>query len=83
MPLTFVVGSAALVFGGGLAPAVDAELRKRFAFPADDGEEYRSEPIEGTGWVQLQHRAAEALGDRKSTRLNSSHSAKSRMPSSA
>lgn len=62
MSLTFVVGSAALVFGGALAPAVDAELRKRFAFPADDGEEYRSEPVEGNGWILLQHRAAEALG---------------------
>lgn len=62
MALTFVVGSAALVFGGDLAFAVDAELRKHFVFPADDGEEYRSEPIEGSGWVQLQHRAAEALG---------------------
>ena len=38
------------------------------------------------GWIQVDKRGSGYLvedGDRKSTRLNSSHSAKSRMPSSA
>ncbi|HEY0141754.1 MAG TPA: hypothetical protein VGF48_12715 [Thermoanaerobaculia bacterium] len=62
MSLTFVVGSAAEVFGGALASLVDAALRERFAVPASDGEAYRSEPIEPAGWARLQHRASEELG---------------------
>jgi hypothetical protein len=62
VPLTFVVGGAALVFGGALASSIDAVLRQRFPLPADDRVEYRSEPVEGKGWMLLQHRAAEALG---------------------
>ncbi|HEX6161351.1 MAG TPA: hypothetical protein VF111_14345, partial [Thermoanaerobaculia bacterium] len=62
MSLTFVVGSAAEVFGGALASLVEQALRERFALSASDGEAYRSEPIEPAGWVQLQHRAAEELG---------------------
>ena len=42
--------------------------------------------IEHLAWLKEQEKKAESSGnlqDRKSTRLNSSHSAKSRMPSSA
>lgn len=60
--LTFVVGSAGEVFGGPLAAAVDAELRRRFPLPPGDAEAYRSEPVDASGWRQLQHRAAEELG---------------------
>lgn len=62
MSLTFVVGSAAEVFGGALASLVEQALRERYALSAGDGEAYRSEPIEPAGWARLQHRAAEALG---------------------
>jgi len=61
--LTFVVGSAADVFGGDLARAVDAELRTRFALAASEGAEaYRSEPVDAIGWLHLQQRAGDLLG---------------------
>ena len=61
--LTFVVGSAADVFGGDLARAVDAQLHARFSFASADGEEaYRSEPVDAVGWQHLQLRAGDALG---------------------
>ncbi|HEX9327307.1 MAG TPA: hypothetical protein VF915_12365 [Reyranella sp.] len=58
MPLTFVVGSAADVFGPALAQAVESVLRRRFpALSLGTGEPYRSEPIEFAGWQQLSKRA--------------------------
>jgi hypothetical protein len=62
VPLTFVVGSAADVFPGDLARAVDAELRRRFPAIAHDGEErYESEPVHATGWRALQTRVMRTL----------------------
>ena len=64
MSLTFVVGSAADVFGPELAHAVDAELRMRFPAPAADGEEaYRSDSVDAAGWRQLQQLVESMLGD--------------------
>lgn len=61
--LTFVVGSASDVFGGALAGAVEGELRARFGVAAVNVDEaYRSEPVDATGWLQLQRRAADVLG---------------------
>ncbi len=57
MPLTFVAGSAADVFGPELARAVDAELRRRFpALTIADGDAYRAEPVEFAGWTALRKR---------------------------
>ena len=62
MSLTFVVGSAADVFAGDLARAVDAELRRRFPTMSVDGEErYESEPVAATGWRALQMRVLRTL----------------------
>jgi hypothetical protein len=56
--LTFVVGRAGDVFGPALADAVDAVLRGRFpALSLRDGDPYRSEPVEFTGWRDLSRRA--------------------------
>ena len=62
--LTFVVGSPSDVFGGGaLASAVDDVLRTRFSFSAHGDEEpYRSDPVDASGWLKLQQRAALAIG---------------------
>lgn len=57
MPLTFVAGTAADVFGPELARAVDAELRRRFpAMVIADGEPYEAEPVEFAGWTALRKR---------------------------
>ena len=62
MALTFVVGSAANVFSGGLAEAVDAELRARFGAIVPDAEEpYESEPLDASGWRELQTRVHRTL----------------------
>ena len=62
MSLTFIVGTAADVFAGDLASAIDAELRKQFPVEARDGEEpYHSEPVDATGWRQLQQRVLRSL----------------------
>ena len=62
MSLTFIVGTAADVFAGDLASAIDAELRKQFPAEARDGEEaYQSEPVDATGWRQLQQRVLRSL----------------------
>lgn len=60
MSLTFVVGSAADVFGSDLARAIDAELRERFP-TRQGGEAYRSEPVEASGWRALQTRVLRLL----------------------
>ncbi|HYU25006.1 MAG TPA: hypothetical protein VEO74_07380, partial [Thermoanaerobaculia bacterium] len=58
MPLTFVVGSAADVFGPALAGAVESVLRGRFpALSLGHGDAYRSEPVEFAGWRELSRRA--------------------------
>ena len=57
MSLTFVVGAAGDVFNGGLAGAIDAELRRRFPTVAHrQGDTYESEPVDATGWRSLQQR---------------------------
>ena len=62
MSLTFVVGSAADVFAGDLARAIDAELRQRFPSIVPDGDgAYESEPVVATGWRQLQQRVLQTL----------------------
>lgn len=62
MSLTFVVGTAADVFAGELASAIDAELRKQFPAEARDGDEpYHSEPVDATGWRHLQQRVLQSL----------------------
>ena len=59
-----------------LAAAVAASLAMGYGFAKLNWNQDRFE-----GWVMLA--AAAMVGDRKSTRLNSSHIQKSRMPSSA
>lgn len=62
MSFTFVVGSAADVFAGDLARAIEAELRRRFPSMAVNGEErYESEPVAATGWRALQTRVLRTL----------------------
>ena len=62
--LTFVAGTAADVFGaGGFADTVAFELRSRYGFVAADVvDPYRSEPVDGTGWRDLQKLAASMVG---------------------
>lgn len=54
--LTFVVGSAADVFGADLARLIDEALKIP---PADDP--YRSEPVDASGWRVLQARVLRTL----------------------
>jgi hypothetical protein len=55
--LVFVAGNAADVFAPDLAAAIDAALRTRFpSLPIVRHEAYRSDPVEATGWPQLQAR---------------------------
>jgi hypothetical protein len=62
VPLVFVAGNAADVFGPELAQAIDAELRKRFpSLQAVNAEAYRSDPVEGIGWPQLQARVMRTI----------------------
>lgn len=62
--LTFVAGSAADVFTGELARAIDAELRRRFpALDHDGADRYESEPIDAMGWRALQSRVLRTLDD--------------------
>lgn len=54
VPLTFMVGRAADVFGPALAEAVDAVLRARFPDLAlRPGDRYESDPVEYAGWREL------------------------------
>jgi hypothetical protein len=63
MSLTFVVGTAADVFGPEFARTVDSVLRSRFPAGTSPGEDaYRSDVVEASGWGALQFRAAEMLG---------------------
>jgi len=59
--LTFVVGNAADVFAGDLARSVDEALRSRFAFNANAEEKYESEPVDASGWRELQRRVHQTL----------------------
>ena len=62
MSLTFVVGSAADVFPGDLARAIDAELRARHpALAPDSHGPYESEPVDAAGWRKLQERVLRML----------------------
>ena len=62
MALVFVAGKAADVFAPDLAQAIDAELRKRFpSLAIIDGDPYRSDPVEGMGWSQLQARVMRTI----------------------
>jgi hypothetical protein len=60
--LTFVVGTAADVFPGELAPLIVEELRKRFPAAAELEEDaYESEPVHASGWRALQQRVLQTL----------------------
>jgi hypothetical protein len=60
--LTFVIGTAADVFGDALARAVDDALAPRFAIPAAHAQgAYESEPVDATGWRRLQERVLRTL----------------------
>jgi len=59
--LTFVVGTAADVFTGDLASAVDEALHGRYAFSANAEEKYESDPIDASGWRELQRRVHQTL----------------------
>jgi hypothetical protein len=59
--LTFVVGTAADVFSGDLARAVDGALHARFSFGTNAEEKYESEPVDASGWRELQRRVHQAL----------------------
>ena len=61
MGLTFVVGRATDVFSGDLASAVDSALHSRYAFSANAEEKYESEPVEASGWRELQRRVHQTL----------------------
>ena len=62
MALVFVAGNASDVFAPDLAKAIDAGLRNRFsALAAVRGEPYRSDPVEGIGWPQLQTRVTRTI----------------------
>ena len=61
MGLTFIAGTAADVFSGELARAVDETLHARFAFSANAEEKYESEPVDATGWRELQRRVHQTL----------------------
>lgn len=62
MALVFVAGNAADVFAPDFAKAIDAGLRDRFpALAAAGGEPYRSDPVEGAGWRQLQARVLRTI----------------------
>src|ERR1043166_6813954 len=57
VPLTFVVGRAADVFGPVLADAVDSTLRARFpSLALGPGERWESDPVEFAGWRELARR---------------------------
>jgi len=57
VPLTFVVGRAADVFGPVLADAVDSTLRARFpSLALGPGDRWESEPVEFAGWRELARR---------------------------
>jgi hypothetical protein len=58
VPLTFIVGRAADVFGSALADAVDSVLRERFpGLTLAPGDRYESDPVEFTGWRDLAREA--------------------------
>ncbi|HEX7707184.1 MAG TPA: hypothetical protein VF701_12065 [Thermoanaerobaculia bacterium] len=62
MSLTLITGTAADVFDGELAAAVDSELRARFAGlapPSDD--RYESEPVAPSAWRELQQKVLRTL----------------------
>ena len=59
--LTFVVGNATDVFAGDLARSVDDALRSRFAFSANAEDKYESEPVDASGWRELQRRVHQVL----------------------
>jgi hypothetical protein len=61
VPLTFVAGSAADVFPGELARAIEAELRGRFPSVGGEDERYESEPVDAMGWRALQKRVLQTL----------------------
>ena len=57
VPLTFIVGRAADVFGPALADAVDSVLRARFpTLSLGAGDRYESDPVEYAGWRELARR---------------------------
>lgn len=63
MALTFVVGTAADAFNGGLASSVESVLRTRYRFaPAGGEDRYESEPVNAAGWRELQSLVASMLG---------------------
>lgn len=61
MSLTFIVGTAADVFGEDLARVVDGALRKHFDGAGAGDEPYHSEPVDASGWRLLQQRVMRTL----------------------
>ncbi len=49
------------MFSGDLARAVDGALHDRFAFDGAAEEKYESEPVEASGWRELQRRVHQTL----------------------
>jgi hypothetical protein len=63
VPLTFIVGRAADVFGPALADAVDSVLRDRFPdLVLGSGDRYDSDPVEFSGWRELARRTPALSG---------------------
>ena len=82
---SLLTGVTASVTMGILSAAADATVPLRLVLVHGRRQE-RLDPTElKSNWLNALRRAAQKLGrtDRKSTRLNSSHIAVSRMPSSA
>ena len=62
--LTFVAGTATDVFSADFADAVENELRARYGFTPERLEDpYRSEPVNGAGWRDLQNLSRSMVGE--------------------
>ena len=77
--------SAAMGFSGSFMPEAEAANQYLWVSVEDSGNNkfYGGQVLEIVVTDPAINRLDEAYGDRKSTRLNSSHSSVSRMPSSA
>ena len=80
----YVPSLATLVIVGDISPLeIESKIKERFkSLPGRPVNDFRNYPLEYTRGIHLAS-IRDSLQDRKSTRLNSSHIQKSRMPSSA